>query len=179
VADSVYVAIPKPKGGSRTAGWRDMCLLLRRLETGLIVVDFDMAVPEPEIVFHPKTFDILKSMQRNKKVRRSIIREAEARYGDFNKGGSTRQKLVTAYRENSIHIACCFMKFGKLSPARLKRIGTGPKTSSILANNFYGWFEKVDKGIYDLHQDARGFMEAYPEIVSHYMDMIKEIVIDK
>ncbi|MGI6668085.1 MAG: hypothetical protein ACOX4M_01085 [Acetivibrionales bacterium] len=37
-ADSVYVAVPFPKGGKRTAAWRDMCMLLRRLELGLITV---------------------------------------------------------------------------------------------------------------------------------------------
>jgi len=178
-ADSVYVAIPKPKGGKKSAGWRDMCLLLRRLELGLIIVDTNNAEPSPEIVFHPNTFDRLKSMQNGKKVRRNIIREAESRYGDFNKGGSTRQKLVTVYRENSIHIACCFMKFGKLSPAQLKKIGTGPKTSSILSKNYYGWFEKVDRGVYDLHEDAKGFLEAYPELVLHYMGKLNEIDIDK
>lgn len=178
-ADSVYVAIPKPKGGRRTAAWRDMCLLLRRLEAGLIIVSFDNPEHDLEIVFHPNTFDRLKSMQRSKKVRRNIIKEAEARYGDFNKGGSTRKKLVTVYRETSIHIACCFTKFGKLSPAQLKRIGTGPKTSSILSKNFYGWFEKVGRGLYDLHDDARGFLDAYPELVSHYMEKAGELVIDK
>ena len=178
-ADSVYVAIPKPKGGRRTAAWRDMCLLLRRLEAGLIIVSLDNAEPSLEIVFHPNTFDRLKSMQKGRKIRRNIIKEAEDRYGDFNKGGSTRQKLMTVYRENSIHIACCFMKFGRLSPAQLKRIGTGPKTPSILSKNFYGWFDKVDRGVYDLHDDARGFLETYPELVLHYMDEISEIVIDK
>lgn len=179
VADSVYVAIPKPKGGRRNAAWRDMCLLLRRLEAGLIIVKLDNAEPGLEVVFHPNTFDRLRSMQKGKKVRRSIIREAEARYGDFNKGGSTRQKLVTVYRENSIHIACCFMKFGRLSPARLKKLGTSPKTPSILSKNFYGWFNKVDRGVYDLHDDARGYLEAYPELVLHYMDKLGEIDIDK
>lgn len=177
-ADSVYVAIPKPKGGKRTAAWRDMCLLLRRLEAGLIVVNLENGETGLEIVFHPNTFDRLKSMQKGKKIRRNIIKEAEARYGDFNKGGSTRQKLVTVYRENAIHIACCFVKFGRLSPAQLKRIGTGPKTASILSKNFYGWFEKVDRGVYDLHDDAKGFLEAYPELISHYMEKLSEKMID-
>lgn len=178
-ADSVYVAIPRPKGAGRSAAWRDMCLLLRRLEAGLITVDFGKPEPALEIVFHPNTFDRLKSMQRSRGVRRSIIKEAEARYGDFNKGGSTRRKLVTAYRENSIHIACCFMKFGRLSPAQLKKIGTGPKTSSILEKNYYGWFEKVDRGLYGLRGDAGELREAYPELFSHYSEKVSQMVIDK
>ncbi len=179
VADSVYVAVPRPKGGKRTAAWRDMCLLLRRLEAGLILVNLDSTPPDVEIISHPKTFDRLKSMQNSRRVRRDIIKEAEARYGDFNKGGSTRQKLVTVYRENSVHIACCFEEFGRLSPAQLKRMGTGPKTPSILSKNYYGWFHRVDRGLYDLCGDFAGIREAYPELVLHYMEEIREKGIDK
>lgn len=178
-ADSVYVAIPRPKGAGRTAAWRDMCLLLRRLEAGLITVDLNRPEPVIEIEFHPNTFDRLKSMQKSKNVRRSIIQEVEGRYGDFNKGGSTRRKLVTAYRENAIYIACCLMKFGRLSPAQLRKIGTGPKTPSILAKNYYGWFEKAGRGLYGLRDDAEELMKAYPELVAHYSEKVSPMVIDK
>lgn len=174
-ADSVYVAVPCPKGGKRTHGWGDMCLLLRRLEMGLIAVKPDKEKPEIEVVFHPNTFDHLKSLQSGKRKRKDIIREVEARYGDFNTGGSTRRKLMTAYRENSVFIACCFEKYGPLSPAKLRKLGTGPKTQSILSKNFYGWFDKVSKGIYALHPHAREFLTGYPELVRYYSEKIDNI----
>lgn len=174
-ADSVYVAIPRPKGGKRNQGWRDMCQLLRRLEIGLIVVKPDLEKPETELVFHPKAFDRLKSAQTGKRKRLNIIREAEARYGDFNTGGSTRRKLMTAYRENSIFIVCCFEKYGRLTPAQLKKLGTGPKTQSILSKNFYGWFNKVSKGVYELHQHTSEFLVNYPELVQHYKEKVENI----
>jgi hypothetical protein len=172
ITDSVYVAVPRIKGGKRTSGWKDMCLLLRRLEMGLIIVALDLEQPEIEVVFHPNTFDRLKSTQSGKRMRRSIIREVEARYGDYNTGGSNKRKLMTAYRENSIHIACCFEKFGQLSPSKLKKLGTGKKTSSILEKNFYGWFDKVSRGTYALHPQAREFLVNYPELVQHYMEKV-------
>lgn len=173
-ADSVYVAIPRPKGGAGTAGWRDMCMLLRRLELGLITVATDKEEGQVEVHFHPNTFDRLKSARSNKKVRHHIIEETISRSGQYNTGGSNRKKLITAYREQAIHIACCFMKYGRLSPAQLKKMGTCTKTPNILRDNHYGWFSKVSYGIYELNNCAREFLAGYPELVRHYTDMITE-----
>lgn len=173
-ADSVYVAIPTPKGGKMSASWRDMCFLLRRLELGLILVNVDGREPAVEVIFHPNTFDRLKSSQAGKRARRSIIREAEARYGDFNKGGSTKCRIMTAYKENCFYIACCLDKLGTLSPAQLKKLGTGKKTQAILSKNFYGWYERIGKGKYVLHPDAREFIGKYPELAAHYYGKIEE-----
>ncbi len=173
-ADSVYVAIPNPKGGARTAGWRDMCMLLRRLELGLITVSPNRKDEQVEIHFHPNTFDRLKSLRSNKKVRHHIIKEAVSRSGQYNTGGTNKAKLITAYREQAIHVACCMMKYGNISPSQLRKLGTGVKTQNILYDNHYGWFTRVSKGIYSLNDCAKEFLEGYPELVEHYMGLIIE-----
>ncbi len=173
-ADSVYVAIPNPKGGARTAGWRDMCMLLRRLELGLITVAPNRKDKQVEIHFHPNTFDRLKSLRTNKKVRHHIIKEAVSRSGQYNTGGTNKTKLITAYREQAIHVACCMMKYGNMSPSQLRKLGTGAKTQNILSDNHYGWFTRVSKGIYSLNDSARQFLDGYPELAGHYMDLIIE-----
>jgi hypothetical protein len=192
--DRVYVAIPMPKGGKRTAAWRDVCALLRRLELGLIIVkqaalkpDGSKAnpknsvttnqknpIPGIEVILHPDPFDRSKSMQNGRKKRRSIIKEAEARYGDYNTGGSNKNKLMTAYRENSIHIACCLLKFGQPSPGQLKKFGTGAKTQSILKKNYYGWFQRISRGKYEIAHAAEDFLAGYPELVEYYMKIIEK-----
>ncbi|HEX2945720.1 MAG TPA: DUF2161 family putative PD-(D/E)XK-type phosphodiesterase [Clostridia bacterium] len=174
VTDSVYVAIPLPKGGARTAGWRDMCMLLRRLELGLITVALNREENQVEVHFHPNTFDRLRSLRSNKKVRSHIIKETVGRSGQYNTGGATRTKLMTAYREQAVHIACCMIRFGDMSPARLKKLGTSAKTPNILRDNHYGWFTKVSKGLYSLNDTAREFLDGYPELVKHYMELITE-----
>lgn len=185
VADSVYVAIPHPKGGARTAGWRDMCMLLRRLELGLITVSSGKEEERVEVHFHPNTFDRLKSIQHHKKVRHHIIKEAENRSGHYNTGGSTKTKLVTAYREKAVHIACCLMKFGPLSPAQIKKLGAASKTANILRDNHYGWFTKISRGVYELNGNEKEFLTAYPELVEHYMGLVEnfcknsESIVDK
>ena len=173
-ADSVYVAIPRPKGGARTTGWRDMCMLLRRLELGLITVAPKEKEGQVEVHFHPNTFDRLKSNRSNKKVRHHIIKETVGRSGHYNTGGCNKTKLITAYREQAIHIACCLMKYGQLSPAKMKKLGTGTKTSNILEDNHYGWFNRVKRGAYTLNDSAHEFLNGYPELVQHYMDLVAE-----
>ncbi len=176
VADSVYVAIPKPKGGVRTASWRDMCMLLRRLELGLITVATERksGLEQVEVHFHPNTFDRLKAMRSKKKVRHHIIKESVSRSGQYNTGGTNRTKLITVYREQAIHIVCCMMRHGNMSAAELRKLGTSAKTYNILRDNHYGWFTKVSRGIYSLNDCARDFLDGYPQLVTHYMKLVQE-----
>jgi len=174
VTDSVYVAIPMPKGGMRNAGWRDMCMLLRRLELGLITVALSRKEDQVEVHFHPNTFDRLRSLRSNKKARSHIIKETVGRSGQYNTGGSTRTKLMTTYREQAVHIACCMMRSGDMSPAQMRKLGTSAKTPNILRDNHYGWFTKVSRGMYSLNESAHEFLAGYPELVKHYVDLIAE-----
>lgn len=174
-ADSVYVAVPKPKGGIYSPRWGSLSHLLRRLELGLILVTVKKSGSYVEIVFDPSPFDREKSKRSSKKKRHSIIAEIEGRHGDYNSGGSCRKKLMTAYRESAVHIACCLKILGPLSPKVLRALGTSEKkTRDILADNHYGWFERVKKGLYVLLQKGREELEAYPELVRYYEEDINK-----
>ena len=164
ITDSVYIAIPRPKKSIRASEWRGLRHLLRRLEIGLILVTTEPDNVSVKIAFHPLPFE-RKKLNRSKRV---VIREVSARTGDFNLGGSTRKKLATAYRENAIHIACCLERFGPLSPRQLRELGTGPKTLSIISSNFYGWFERIDRGVYAIRSSIASDMEQFPELVERY-----------
>lgn len=164
VADVVYVALPAPGSGRRSRHWNGMCHLLKRLEIGLILVRFLKSGPRVEIAFHPAPY----KPARQKNRRTAIIREIHDRSGDYNTGGSTGAKLVTAYREEAIRIACCLADRGPLSPAQLKCMGCGQRTGSILSKNYYGWFERVDRGVYRLHASGKKALNEYPEIAAHF-----------
>lgn len=164
ITSGVYVALPRPKTSLRSSKWKGIRRLLRRLELGLIFVNMDLPKPEVEIIFHPELY----KMRKANKAREGIIREVEGRYRDSNKGGSNRKKIMTAYRENAIFIACCLEKMGTLTAVELKELGTGPKTYSILYDNHYGWFDRVSRGHYCLNEEGRSALEDYPEIADHY-----------
>jgi hypothetical protein len=164
ITDSVYVAVPAPPGGIWTKQWKGIRHVLRRLELGLILVTLRSRAPRVEVVFHPTPFD----RKKQKHARRTVLQEMAGRSGDFNRGGSTQRKLVTAYRENAIQIASCLDALGPMSTRELRARGTGPKTTSILYDNVYEWFERLDRGVYGITRKGRKELGAYPELAETY-----------
>ncbi|GMQ62845.1 DUF2161 domain-containing phosphodiesterase [Vallitalea maricola] len=171
LTDRVYLAIERPKK-MFSRQWKDKLYLIRRLELGLIFVSFKGNKPLVQVVYHPKPFDRKQSKRLSSKKKNNIIAEIEGRYGNFNVGGSTKTKLMTAYKENSIHIACCLEKYGDLSPKKLRELGTGDKTTSILYNNFYNWFTKIDRGIYGISQKGVEAIKQYKELADYYYNLL-------
>ncbi len=164
ITDSVYVALPGPLKLGRRSQWRKKIRLLRRLELGLIVVTFKKEGARIEVVCHPQPYQ----RQRLKRRKRAVLEEINNRSGSFNQGGSVKKKLMTAYRENAIQIACFLERLGPLSPKRLRALGTGPKTLSILSNNHYKWFKRVERGVYDLTALGTKELGLYPELALQY-----------
>jgi len=169
ITDQVYIAIPKPKHRLNSRRWADKCRLIRRLELGLILVSNPSTRAKAEIVFHPSTFDRRKSMAQSKLKRESVWKEINGRSADYNVGGTTRTKIMTAYKENCIQIACCLDHFGPLSPKKLIQLGTGDKTSSILAKNYYGWFDRIKRGTYVLTDKGREEIKEYPDLLHFHL----------
>lgn len=174
LTNEVYVAIPKPKMNFRSKKWKDSCHLVRRLELGLILVSFTDEGEWAEIVFHPASFDRNKSMQRSKKKRNAMLTEMEGRLNDNNVGGSSQTKIMTAYKESCIHIACCLLQLGPLSPKSLRKMGTGEKTLTILNKNYYGWFDRVRRGIYMINDTGKSELHTFPDLFNHYHQVVRE-----
>ena len=172
IADSVYVALPAEGDLARrnryAKRWRGIEHLLKRLEIGLIVVTFpddSDAPPVIDVVLHPA--DQTKP-RRSPKIRRALLREIAGRSANYNVGGSTGRKLVTAYREQAIFIACCLDRFGPMSPAKLREAGASPRAQVILSRNVYDWFDKLDRGIYALRPRGRDEIAAdYAHLAAH------------
>jgi hypothetical protein len=163
ITDSVYVAIPRPTQRSKRH-WKGILHILRRLELGLIFVDVDNPVNPVEIVFHPIEFQRRKFKNR----KRAIIKEAENRSQNLNVGGSNKTKIITAYKENAIQIAVYLKIIGNTSAKILREYDSGKKTLSILYSNFYGWFQRVDRGIYGITQKGEKDLNNFPGLVKKY-----------
>ncbi|PLS17363.1 hypothetical protein CVD28_12415 [Bacillus sp. M6-12] len=168
ITDLVYIAIPRPKYRLGSKKWNDICHLIRRLELGLILVSFQKSGISMEIAISPGPFDRLKSMQYNRKKRDFIIAEIDGRNGDYNIGGSSKTKIITAYKETCIQIACLLERFGPLSPKALREMGTGDKTLSILNKNYYRWFDKIKRGTYTISSLGKKELEHFPEQVQYF-----------
>ena len=170
LTNGVYIAIPRPGEMGRRSRWPGIKRILRQLEIGLILVSPGESSSRVEIVFHPLPYRRVK----RKKARRAVLREVNQRSDDYNVGGSNRRKLMTAYRESAILIACALKALGPSKPKSLRALGTGAKTLSILSNNYYSWFSRIDRGIYALTPQGELEIDDYPELTTKYQTEIAE-----
>jgi len=161
----VYVAVPRPKS-AKSKHYKSSVQLLKTLGVGLIVVALDSPAKMVEIVLIP---EICKPT--NSRKASAIKKEIEGRSADYNKGGTSRQKIITAYRERSIKIAVLMNKLGRISVKKLIEEHDEDKSvSGLLSRNYYDWFNRVDKGVYDLSEKGIDALldERYAEIVEFY-----------
>lgn len=147
----VFVAIPRPKKGQREKSWKNMLRLLKRLELGLLTVALDSPLQTVDVVLEPSD----SMAWKNRKKRERLQAELEGRQTDSNTGGMTRRKIMTAFREKSLHLCCLIEKNGQVSTAELKEWGLADGYAAILSRNYYHWFKRVEKGVYTLSDEGR------------------------
>ena len=156
--DAVYAAVPAPKTADKR--WRSLTRLLKRLEVGLILIYLHSALPRVELAFHP----IRQNAVKRKKAAQAILTEIGGRSLDLNLGGSVRQKLMTAYREESLAVAVALHRLGPAAPKDLKKMGTSAKTGRILLANHYSWFERLGPGLYQLSASGHQALMVHSEL---------------
>lgn len=168
MTDQVYIAVPKPKIKRNSKKWHDLCHLIKRLELGLIFITFYKSRTDLEVIFPPGPFDRKRAINSYKKRREKLLEEVRGRHINDNIGGSSGEKIMTAYKESCIHIAYLLHELGPLSPKKLRELGTGEKTLSILNQNFYGWFERVSRGVYQISEQGKEALQTYSRVVRYY-----------
>ena len=155
LTDQVFVAIPRPKKGAREKAWKDMLKLLKRLELGLLTVALDSPLKTVDVVLEPS--DSLA--WKNRKKREKLQAELENRQVDGNVGGMTRRKIMTAFREKSIRLACLLEREGQVSTATLRERGM-EEYLPLLGRNHDKWFGRVEKGVYTLSEKGKEALES-------------------
>lgn len=144
VTDLVYLAVPRGTGQRWHRTLKDNLSLCRRLGLGLITVRSRDALVEVHVdpgPYHPR---------KNAKTKARLLREFAHRVGDPTRGGSTRSGLVTAYRQDALRCAACLSQNGPTKGAIVARETAVPKATRIMADDHYGWFQRVETGIYTL-----------------------------
>ena len=165
----VYIAVPKPKKYSPRS-FRDTLYVIKKLELGLIFVTIkDTDCSFAEIIHSPESFS---PVRENKKIRAKIIQEINGRAIDTNIGGVTQRKIATAFTEKNIYAACIIELYETASPKQIKEI-TGFDCGGFLRANYYGWFNKIEKGIYSITDKCRRDLSDYPELAEYYRKKLK------
>lgn len=139
-SDEVWIAArvsAKGKGRESDRRYRDLC---RRLGFGMMAVSDNGTV---DVIVSP----VALMPRKNPRKRSRLVNEHKKRKGDPAVGGSTRSPIMTAYRQQALACAAALLA-GPLRPKDLKAIT--PSAATILRGNVYGWFERIDHGIYGL-----------------------------
>lgn len=142
LSDAVYLAVPW-KAERRGAG-KDRLALCRRLGLGLLRVR--MADGHVELLCEPGPYRPRQSKVRLKR----LMKEFDGRRGDPNTGGSTRRSLVTAYRQDALACAVHLASVGPSKGAEVAKATGVTRATRMMADNHYGWFERVERGLYRL-----------------------------
>ncbi len=144
ISDTVYVAVPRGSGKVWMRNLKANLTLCRRLGLGYLSVRLRDGFVETHL--DPGPYQPRKSKPRTQR----LLREFARRVGDPNTGGTTRTKIVTAYRQDAEKVASFLHAHGPSKGAVVAREMDVPTATRIMRDDHYGWFERVEKGIYQL-----------------------------
>lgn len=155
ITDAVYVAVPEWKG---RAGWKAFTAnrtLCRRLGIGLMTVRPDDGTVEVHLDPGPY------APRQSKPRRERLLREFQRRVGDPNAGGSTRTRVITHYRQDALR---CLRFLAASGPAKASAVAGATSVSRarrIMADDHYGWFERVERGVYAVTPKGERALEEF------------------
>jgi hypothetical protein len=164
LTDLVYLAVPDPGRVSRRSLWgrhyRDIVKLCRLLGLGLITVGAgDPASAHVEAHLDPGPYRPRASAKRQAR----LLAEFQRRVGDPNTGGTTRRAIVTAYRQDALrcarHLAC----HGPTKASVVAKTTGVARAQGILHRDVYGWFERVERGVYALTPQGVAGLETFAD----------------
>lgn len=152
--DEVWLAVRVGARGGRESD-RRVRKLCRLLGFGLLGV---FSTGRVEVFVEPSPW-----RPRNDKKRRSrLVREHQRRNGDPVAGGMTKLPIMTAYRQQAL-LCAAMLQHGPCRTAQVKvAVPDGPK---ILLDNVYGWFDRVERGVYRLTSDGVAALARWPQSI--------------
>jgi hypothetical protein len=137
LTDAVYIAIAKPKRAVPS----DAVKLCKRLGLGLIVIAKSGAV---EVIADPVPY----TPRQHAKRKTALLKEFRNRKGDPNIGGSTKTKLMTAYKQDALRCLSHLHVNGPTKVSVLRKETKVERAATILRSDYYGWFAKVERGVF-------------------------------
>ncbi len=166
LSDLVFVAIPRPQKGQRQKSWKQMIQLLERLDIGLLTVALDSPLKNVELLLAPNQ----NKIRKNTKKQKGLQKEFSERNISVNIGGTTKRKIITAYREKALELCCILEQHEFVSYQTLRLWGISEKNLLILRNNYYDWFVRKQKGVYALSEKGKQALQevAFAQVVAYY-----------
>ena len=153
VTDLVYVAVPQRAGKIAARAMRDNVGLCRRLGLGVLSVRLSDGL----VTAHADPGPDAPRKQPKRKA--ALLKEFQRLQGDPNRGGSVKRGLMTGYRQDALRCAAVLAQTG---PARGRDVAAASGVTvatRIMADNHYGWFARVDKGVFTLTDMGRAALD--------------------
>jgi hypothetical protein len=151
--DEIWLAVrlsPSRRGRERDSRVRKLC---RLLGFGLLGVAGSGHV---EVLVAPVPW----TPRRNAKRRSKLVLEHQRRIGDPALGGSSKQPIMTAYRQRALLCAAA-LAAGPETTRALKAVASdAPK---LLLQNVYGWFVRIERGRYALSEAGLAALKRWPQ----------------
>lgn len=145
LSPTVYIGVPNSCSALKRKKKKRSIKLLKMLGLGLIAID--TRHNSAEIIVNPTSYKPRKSKLRQE----WLLNEFASRTGDPNLGGAaSKTGRITAYRQKAIEVANYLNVHGASKASVIARALEIPKARNILYDNYYGWFEGLGKGIYQL-----------------------------
>ena len=139
ITDLVYIAIAKPKRAVPLEAQK----LCKRLGLGLLVVSKSGSV---DVLAEPVPY----TPRPNKNRKTVLLKEFHKRKGDPNMGGSTKTKLMTAYKQDALRCLKHLHTHGPTKISDLRKATNVDRSATILRSDYYGWFMKRERGVYEI-----------------------------
>lgn len=155
VTDRVYLACPSIGGRRALRRRREALTLCRRLQLGLLFVRANAV----ETIVDPKPY----APRRRASAAAPLLQEFERRRGDPTAGGAARTPIMTAYRQDALVCAAHLAQVGPCAPRVVKATTGVARAATILSRDVYGWFVRVERGVYDLTDAGRAAVAASPQ----------------
>lgn len=172
ITENVYVAIPRPKN-FKSSDTKSMLRLLKELNIGLLTISEMGEGFVTQVVAMPEPLGVnKKNTKRNK-----VLKEIQGRKININKGGINKTKILTAYKEKCIFVACLAEKYGEITVAKLKSIPEVSQCYSVLTLDYNNWFKRLRRGVYALSEEGISALknDEYAEALKFYKEKANEI----
>jgi hypothetical protein len=165
LSEDVYLAAGMVARPAPSSLWRrerrSILRLCRRLGLGLLIVHEPVGAAEAlvEPVLDPGPYRPRSDRRRQG----LLLREFVHRVGDPNTGGTNQRPIVTSYRQDALRCVAHLAAHGPTKAAVVSRAARVPKAATIMYRDVYGWFERVDRGTYDLSPKGRQAVVTYAD----------------
>mgnify|MGYP001067946317 CR=1 FL=1 len=152
-ADEVWLAARISRRGNGRESDKRFRNLCRRLGFGMLGVS---EMGDVSVIVSPDA----PMPRKDTRKRSRLVAEHRRRRGDPAVGGSTRAPVMTAYRQEALACAAALVA-GPLRPRDLRP--NAPKAAQILRDNYYGWFDRAERGIYILTEAGHAALQRWPQ----------------